>query len=80
MQASYHSPLEGESQKPSRQAMADAVGGGRRAAKCRAPPPSFPSWLVPLSGHHQVELGLVPVGNHLQTQRLEQRLELGSLR
>ena len=23
----YHSPLEGESQKPSRQAMADAVGG-----------------------------------------------------
>ena len=28
-----HSPLEGESQKPSRQAKADAVGGGRRAAK-----------------------------------------------
>ena len=28
----YHSPLEGESQKPSRQAMADAVGGGSRAA------------------------------------------------
>ena len=28
----YHSPLEGESQKPSRQAKADAVGGGRRAA------------------------------------------------
>ena len=27
MQASYHSPLEGESQKPSRQAKADAVGG-----------------------------------------------------
>ena len=27
----YHSPLEGESQKPSRQAKADAVGGGRRA-------------------------------------------------
>ena len=26
MQASYHSPLEGESQKPSRQAKADAVG------------------------------------------------------
>ena len=26
-----HSPLEGESQKPSRQAKADAVGGGRRA-------------------------------------------------
>ena len=25
-----HSPLEGESQKPSRQAKADAVGGGRR--------------------------------------------------
>ena len=24
-----HSPLEGESQKPSRQAKADAVGGGR---------------------------------------------------
>ena len=33
MQASYHSPLEGESQKPSRQAKADAVGGtGRQAA------------------------------------------------
>ena len=31
MQASYHSPLEGESQKPSRQAKADAVGGSRRA-------------------------------------------------
>ena len=28
----YHSPLEGESQKPSRQAMADAVGG-RHGAK-----------------------------------------------
>ena len=28
-----HSPLEGESQKPSRQAKADAVGGGRRAAR-----------------------------------------------
>ena len=27
MQASDHSPLEGESQKPSRQAKADAVGG-----------------------------------------------------
>ena len=27
MQASYHSPLEGESQKPSRQAKADAVAG-----------------------------------------------------
>ena len=26
----YHSPLEGESQKPSRQAKADAVGGGSR--------------------------------------------------
>ncbi len=31
-----HSPLEGESQKPSRQAKADAVGGGRRAASQRA--------------------------------------------
>ena len=31
----YHSPLEGESQKPSRQAKADAVGGGRRPAKLR---------------------------------------------
>ena len=37
MQASYHSPLEGESQKPSRQAKADAVGGGRRAAKLHPP-------------------------------------------
>ncbi len=27
-----HSPLEGESQKPSRMAKADAVGGNRRAA------------------------------------------------
>ena len=41
MQASYHSPLEGESQKPSRQAKADAVGGGRRAAKLR--PTATPS-------------------------------------
>ena len=31
-----HSPLEGESQKPSRQAKADAVGGGRRAASQKA--------------------------------------------
>ena len=31
----YHSPLEGESQKPSRQAKADAEGGGRRPAKLR---------------------------------------------
>ena len=29
-------PLEGESQKPSRQAKADAVGGGRRPGKLRA--------------------------------------------
>ncbi len=35
MQASYHSPLEGESQKPSRQAKADAVGGGRRGPRLR---------------------------------------------
>ena len=40
MQASYHSPLEGESQKPSRQAKADAVGGQRRAAKMRRAAPS----------------------------------------
>ena len=31
-----HSPFEGESQKPSRQAKADAVGGGRRAASQKA--------------------------------------------
>ena len=31
-----HSPLEGESQKPSRQAKADAVGGGRRATSQKA--------------------------------------------
>ena len=31
-----HSPLGGESQKPSRQAKADAVGGGRRAASQKA--------------------------------------------
>ena len=31
-----HSPLEGESQKPSRQAKADAVGGGRRATSLKA--------------------------------------------
>ncbi len=31
-----HSPLEGESQKPSRQAKADAVGGGRRASSQKA--------------------------------------------
>ena len=35
MQASYHSPLEGESQKPSRLATADAVGGGRRGPRLR---------------------------------------------
>ena len=46
MQASYHSPLEGESQKtsepvPPHKAKADAVGGGRRPAKLRpaATPP-----------------------------------------
>ena len=33
MQASYHSPLEGESQKPSRQAKADAVGGSSRPGR-----------------------------------------------
>ena len=31
-----HSPLEGESQKPSRQAKADAVGSGRRATSQKA--------------------------------------------
>ena len=31
-----HSPLEGESQKPSRQAKADAVGGGRRPTSQKA--------------------------------------------
>ncbi len=31
-----HSPLEGESQKPSRQAKADAVGGGRRVTSQKA--------------------------------------------
>ena len=31
-----HSPLEGESQKPSRQAKADAVGGVRRATSQKA--------------------------------------------
>ena len=31
-----HSPLEGESQKPSRQAKADAMGGGRRATSQKA--------------------------------------------
>ena len=36
MQASYHSPLEGESQKLSRQAKADAVEGGRRPARLRS--------------------------------------------
>ena len=43
MQASYHSPLEGESQKPSRLAKADAVGGGRGAARlrCAATPSRF---------------------------------------
>ena len=36
MQASYHSPFKGESQKPSRQAKADAEGGGRRVARLGA--------------------------------------------
>ena len=45
MQASYHSPLEGESQKPSRQAKADAVGGGRPPAKLR--PAATPLSLKP---------------------------------
>ncbi len=39
MLASYHSPLEGESQKPSRQAKADAVGGSRQAARAPAKHP-----------------------------------------
>ena len=34
-----HSPLEGESQKPSRQAMADAVGGWTPARQRRAATP-----------------------------------------
>ena len=34
----YHSPLEGESQKPSRMAKADAVGGRRRASWMRPQP------------------------------------------
>ena len=34
----YHSPLEGESQKPSRMAKADAVGGRRRASQMRPQP------------------------------------------
>ena len=38
MQASYHSPLEGESQKPSRQAKADAVGGDAGLPGCRGSP------------------------------------------
>ena len=48
MQASYHSPLEGESQKPSRQAKADAVGGGRRPARLRraATPSRFSTALI----------------------------------
>ena len=48
MQASYHSPLGGESQKPSRQAKADAVGGGRRAARPRptATPVRFSTMLI----------------------------------
>ena len=43
-----HSPLERESQKPSRQAKADAVGGGRRAAKVRraATPACFSTVLI----------------------------------
>ena len=48
MQASYHSPLEGESQKPSRQAKADAVGGGRRGGFFR-PCDNSPSWHGPQS-------------------------------
>ena len=44
----YHSPLEGESQKPSRQAKADAVGGGNRAARLRraATPDRFSALLI----------------------------------
>ena len=45
MQASYHSPLEGESQKSSRQAKADAVGGGRRPARLQ--PAATPLSLKP---------------------------------
>ena len=41
-------PLRGESQKPSRQAKADAVGGGRRTAKPRptATPVRFSTMLI----------------------------------
>ena len=43
-----HSPLEGESQKPSRQAKADAVGGGRHTTKLRrsATPGRFSTFLI----------------------------------
>ena len=43
-----HSPLEGESQKPSRQAKADAVGGGRRAARLRPSARPTPSGQEPV--------------------------------
>ena len=44
-----HSPLGGESQKPSRQAKADAVGGGRRAARLRRTATSGPFSTVRIS-------------------------------
>ena len=48
MQAQVSLPLEGESQKPSRQAKADAVGGGRGATKLRrvATPSCFSTLLI----------------------------------
>ena len=42
------SPLEGESQKPSRQAKADAVGGERRTARLQRGNPHDPGLTPPL--------------------------------
>ena len=44
-----HSPLEGDSQKPSRKAKADAVGGRRRAARLRRTATSGPFSTVRIS-------------------------------
>ena len=59
MQASYHSPLEGESQKPSRQAKADAVGGWTPTRQAKADSHSRDAAFAPL----RLDCGLRPLAD-----------------
>ena len=57
----YHSPLEGESQKPSRMAKADAVGGKARLRIVRQGG-SYQSKTTDLSGELKRRFGLIGAG------------------